>query len=473
MRDLGTAVFTADDQRRFAELSGDRNPMHLDPLVARRLLAGREVVHGVHVLMTALERWLDTSESAPTAIACSFESAITIGEAVNFLQYVDAKNRVVIDAVANNVVCARTILTCPAPTQVTVAEIANDGNLHRVAHLTDPLDEAPESYLGRHYEVALGTPKSDEIFPNLHRSIGTSQLAAIMTISYFVGMVCPGLHSLLSSLKIEFGHDVPAVRGMKFSVKKYHSNVRLFDLAFEGPIRGRVQAFRRLPPQEQPSVVEVAAQMMPDEFAGTRALVIGGSRGLGELTAKIIAAGGGDVVLTYRSGRDDAHRVRDEINARGGGRCEAARFDVMTDQYDPLLVGPHHPDTVFFFPTPRIFRKGAGVFDADWFAEFSEIYIRKFFALCAGLERMAVKRVRVFFPSSIAVTERPKGLTEYAMAKAAAEILIADINRSFTHVSVVCERLPRLSTDQTVSILDVAAASNLDTLLPIVRSLYR
>ena len=44
----------------------------------------------------------------------------------------------------------------------------------------------------------------------------------------------------------------------------------------------------------------------PGEFANVRALVIGGSRGLGEITAKIIAAGGGDVWITYRRGKEDA-----------------------------------------------------------------------------------------------------------------------------------------------------------------------
>lgn len=47
---LGGKTFTMADQSFFARLSGDFNPIHLDPLAARRTRAGDTVVHGVHML---------------------------------------------------------------------------------------------------------------------------------------------------------------------------------------------------------------------------------------------------------------------------------------------------------------------------------------------------------------------------------------------------------------------------------------
>ena len=54
----------------------------------------------------------------------------------------------------------------------------------------------------------------------------------------------------------------------------------------------------------------------PTEFAGSTALIVGGSRGLGALTAKILAAGGGKVIITYATGRADAEDLTEEIRSQ-------------------------------------------------------------------------------------------------------------------------------------------------------------
>ncbi|MBM3265941.1 MAG: SDR family NAD(P)-dependent oxidoreductase [candidate division Zixibacteria bacterium] len=54
------------------------------------------------------------------------------------------------------------------------------------------------------------------------------------------------------------------------------------------------------------------------EFSGQHALVAGGSRGLGEATAKILAAGGGTPLITCHQGTADAERVVREITETGG-----------------------------------------------------------------------------------------------------------------------------------------------------------
>ena len=47
-----TRVFTMDDQRAFARLSGDCNPLHVDAVRARRLLFGGPVIHSFTAAMT-------------------------------------------------------------------------------------------------------------------------------------------------------------------------------------------------------------------------------------------------------------------------------------------------------------------------------------------------------------------------------------------------------------------------------------
>src|SRR5229473_7413269 len=52
---LASRTFGAEDQARFAVLSGDFNPIHMDPVVARRTQAGAPVVHGIHMLLWLLD----------------------------------------------------------------------------------------------------------------------------------------------------------------------------------------------------------------------------------------------------------------------------------------------------------------------------------------------------------------------------------------------------------------------------------
>lgn len=60
---------------------------------------------------------------------------------------------------------------------------------------------------------------------------------------------------------------------------------------------------------------------MPDEslftLTGRRALVTGGSRGIGAATARLLARQGADVALTYRTRKADADAVAAEIKALG------------------------------------------------------------------------------------------------------------------------------------------------------------
>ena len=55
---MNNRIFTFQDLLSFAKLSGDYNPLHIDNVLARRLIFGSVVVHGVFSLLWALDNWL-------------------------------------------------------------------------------------------------------------------------------------------------------------------------------------------------------------------------------------------------------------------------------------------------------------------------------------------------------------------------------------------------------------------------------
>ena len=60
-------------------------------------------------------------------------------------------------------------------------------------------------------------------------------------------------------------------------------------------------------------------------------------------------------------------------------------------------------------------------------------------------------------------------MTEYAMIKAAGEILCEEMNATEGCPMVVSRRLPRMLTDQTATLAQVATDDALTTMLPGVR----
>ena len=78
-------VFTSDDQLAFAKLSGDHNPLHLDPLLARRLLFGRQVVHGLHALLWSLDYHLQSVRQPMElrTLKANFKAGIGVGQTLH------------------------------------------------------------------------------------------------------------------------------------------------------------------------------------------------------------------------------------------------------------------------------------------------------------------------------------------------------------------------------------------------------
>ena len=66
-------------------------------------------------------------------------------------------------------------------------------------------------------------------------------------------------------------------------------------------------------------------------FSGQVALIVGGSRGLGEITAKILAAGGAKVFLTYATGRQDAEKIVNGLEM-SGLQTDCFSLDILSDE---------------------------------------------------------------------------------------------------------------------------------------------
>mgnify|MGYP001595720419 CR=1 FL=1 len=82
---LAEYQFNLDDQKFFAKVSGDYNPVHLDEEFARRTMFGKLVVHGIHGAIWALDNYLATLDDFTFSfltLKMSFLSSIDLSHCV-------------------------------------------------------------------------------------------------------------------------------------------------------------------------------------------------------------------------------------------------------------------------------------------------------------------------------------------------------------------------------------------------------
>ena len=87
-------IFTAEDVRIFAELTGDDNPIHVDEAYAATTRFGKPIVHGVF-LLGVVSKMLGRDFPGPgcvaVSISCRFLRPVPVGDEVTFQVRVSEK----------------------------------------------------------------------------------------------------------------------------------------------------------------------------------------------------------------------------------------------------------------------------------------------------------------------------------------------------------------------------------------------
>jgi hypothetical protein len=471
--------FSPDGQLAFARLSGDYNPIHLDPVAARRLLFGHPVVHGMHALLWAIDAWLEATTSVLRLkrLKAKFCASIPLNVAVELFARGKGPNEAQLEITSDEVKVATATISFEPQTSSFESGARGVAIFHELPPFGDCRNRSPaelQSASGE-FPLYLEPVAATKLFPNAARLLPADQLAALLATTRVVGMEAPGLHSILAGVDFQDSSSGSASgQGavLRYRTESYDERVSRLELRIAGNgFEGTVTSFVRPEPRCQSSFAELRSLIAADEFRGERALVIGGSRGLGEVVVKLLAAGGADVRLTYQRGAMDAERVASEIVA-GGGVASCFAYDMQMDSAQlPTLVGGWSPTLLCYFATPFIAAGAPRHFSFERFQDFSRYYVDGFLNTFQAARALGNSLANVLYPSSTFVDELPLNMGEYAAAKAAGEAVCHFLQKAHPEIQFHCPRLPRLATDQTATLIRTDLPDPTPTLLALLRQL--
>ena len=413
-------------------------------------------MHGVHVSLWALDSWLEghTTPLDLCAVKVAFRTAIGVEERVCYSINRKKKNRVEIELVTEVGNAARIYVNWSHSKRQRSGPLSTEyPRRHKCRILS--LDEAATA--SGSLDLYLNLESAAKLFANLVRMLSPIQVAEILATTRLVSMECPGLNSIYSELNLTFSTEADGPPVLTYEVTAFDARFSLLAMKVEAPgMEGTIKAFLRPVPQKQASFMDLRRQVDHSEFTGQHALIIGGSRGLGEVTAKLLAAGGAEVKITYYRGSKDAHRVVEEIIS-GGGCADCLPFDVL-DQPQNLadrFRKQWAPNYLYYFATPFIFVGTKGSFSSQLFQKFCGYYVTGFLNTVQTVCNLGADLQKIFYPSSVSIDELPLNMGEYTAAKMAGEILCTFLEKTNPGITIHKPRLPRIATDQTATLFSV------------------
>jgi NAD(P)-dependent dehydrogenase (short-subunit alcohol dehydrogenase family) len=172
----------------------------------------------------------------------------------------------------------------------------------------------------------------------------------------------------------------------------------------------------------------------------TVSIITGGSRGLGRNTAISIARHGGDVIVTYRSGAEDAQGVVEEIEALGR-KAVALQLDVTDVASFKAFAGTVREtlSSIWSRDTFDHLVNNAGQGEMASFAETTEAqfdalfdtHVKGVFFLTQALLPLLADGGRIVNFSSGLTRISAAGFSAYSAAKGAVEILTLYMAKEF------------------------------------------
>lgn len=436
----------------FAQLSGDFNPLHLDYEYARKTLFGKPIVHGIHQVFLSLETFAEKIRSPffITELKADFINALGVGEVFTI-------NCDIQDSAADcHVISENGSVLSKLNFSFKKEKTAQRGSSEMSFIKKDPMQPENMNVTDLFEKTDYNAQLFCEMFPLLSQNLSSFQIGVLLASTRIVGMKYPGLNSIYNGLFLSFDKNG---KDFFYNVSKHPVlNAVTINIAADG-VKGKIKACVR-PQAVQQTPMKNLSHYHLEHCSSQRALIIGGSRGIGQQCLRLLGMSGAKTLFTYFSDKTDAELLQKEFS-QNNLKTDFIQLDIGNVSKQALQkIQEFSPTHLYYFATPKI-SAGTGNLNEKRFIDFMRCYI---FALDSFMESLNVTSLKnIFLPSSVAIDELPKDMLEYALAKSAMETYARWLSKS-RKIFVYTPRFPRIATDQTQTILPIPAQKAEDVL---------
>lgn len=229
---LAQRRITEDSHQRFAELSGDLNPLHVDREASKLMPPGQRLAYGMDLLLWSLESLAQKGE-IPEQLA---------RVRVRFPKWVFIEDVVALRRTAHPsgnlyelVVNEATVTAFDLQTGARQNAVPFDCPSVPTARRAEPMPRLLEEMEGQQGLVPVAdASRAAAMFPLLTKRFGGQWVSECATCSYVIGMEAPGLYSMSLKYDLHF-YAAPRVSAcMHYKVVAADERFRKIRIAIDG-----------------------------------------------------------------------------------------------------------------------------------------------------------------------------------------------------------------------------------------------
>jgi hypothetical protein len=398
----------------------------------------------------------------------TFKRPLMLGEAVSLIASNTGQNKFSILLKFNSLL----ILKIKIATEVEIESVNNTISVEQTSHkftkaadFKDTKAISQKMFFEKYY---FDLKLLNKTYPNLVNRYDLAFISDLIRATKIVGMEFPGLYSLFSQLSLR-RQLPPRANKRYYTIKNFDERFSLYNMDYNSnSFFGVIKAFKRPRQIDQPNFHDLSRITKKNEFALQKALVIGASRGIGELAAKILLAGGADVKGTFYRGQIDANRIIEDVQ-ENNKEIMFTKFNALepTNQIPQIFESIN---SLYFFATPSIFVSQKKTLSYPVLNKFMDYYVKAFCQIVDNLcQKNNSSRIAIYYPSSEAVSTHPIDMTEYTIAKQAGELCCEYLSQKYSKLVIYKPRIPRMLTDQTASALHTEVTNSQEYMIKSLR----